>query len=53
MEFRCITCSADLSTVDGSVRFKCPGCGEEAVYRCGTCRKSAKPWKCKCGFGGP
>ncbi len=52
MEFRCVTCSADLSTVEGSVRFKCPNCGEP-IYRCGRCRKSSKPWKCKCGFVGP
>jgi predicted RNA-binding Zn-ribbon protein involved in translation (DUF1610 family) len=54
MELRCVTCSVNLSTVKGSIRFKCPNCGEEDIYRCSKCRKSSKPWKCaKCGFEGP
>ena len=53
MELRCVTCNPDISMVDGSIRFKCPGCGGEEIYRCGRCRTSAKLWKCKCGFEGP
>ena len=36
------------------VSFKCPNCGEVVIWRCPSCRKQSKPYKCpKCGFEGP
>lgn len=38
---------------DKCVRFDCPGCGQSEIWRCQSCRESAKGYACECGFGGP
>ncbi len=36
------------------VEFKCPGCLEEKITRCYSCREKHTRYKCpKCGTGGP
>ncbi|HDR53267.1 MAG TPA: DUF1610 domain-containing protein [archaeon] len=51
---RCLTCNKDIRVVENSVTFKCPGCGDGLVVRCGECRAQMRSWKCPvCGFEGP
>ncbi|HYL66745.1 MAG TPA: zinc finger domain-containing protein [Nitrosopumilaceae archaeon] len=39
---------------DKCVKFNCPSCGTILVWRCESCRESAKTYKCKsCNFDGP
>ncbi|MDE1768659.1 MAG: RNA-binding protein [Candidatus Micrarchaeota archaeon] len=36
------------------VEFKCPGCKEETMIRCRSCREKHTKYKCsKCGTEGP
>ena len=38
---------------DKCVKFECPECGF-VIWRCQSCRESAKGYECKCGrFRGP
>ncbi len=51
---KCISCGREISTIENSVVFPCPKCGEYEIVRCGKCRKIAAKYKCpKCGFEGP
>ncbi|MBR9681221.1 MAG: DUF1610 domain-containing protein [Candidatus Altiarchaeota archaeon] len=51
---RCITCNKDIKVVKHSVIFKCPGCGDKEIVRCGQCRTQMRLWNCSvCGFEGP
>lgn len=52
MEKACTACKKKVANDKTSVSFLCPKCGLE-VIRCGMCRKTAVPYKCKCGFEGP
>lgn len=39
---------------DKCVKFDCPDCGEERIWRCQSCREAAREYACpKCGFEGP
>lgn len=49
----CGTCRTDVSVVDSSVNFKCPGCMKLVIVRCGDCRNQGIKYSCKCGFEGP
>ncbi|MBD3312714.1 DUF1610 domain-containing protein [archaeon] len=51
MSENCISCSKNISSIDNSVIFDCPECGE-AIVRCGECRRQGINYKCKCGFKG-
>jgi hypothetical protein len=36
------------------VSFPCPNCASVTIWRCATCRKFGRPYKCaRCGFEGP
>ena len=47
---KCISCGRELDRK--GTYFKCPVCNE-IIARCEKCRRSATPYKCKCGFEGP
>ncbi|MBD3259471.1 RNA-binding protein [Candidatus Woesearchaeota archaeon] len=50
----CSSCSTRITNSKGSIRFKCPNCGEGEIVRCAHCRKIAAKYTCpKCGFTGP
>ena len=49
----CSCCSRHIMPNDKCVRFDCPGCGQSEIWRCQSCRESAKGYACECGFGGP
>lgn len=50
---QCVSCERDVMTIEGSVIFKCPKCGE-TIVRCGICRKRGVKYTCpNCGFTGP
>ena len=51
MSEHCSSCGKDVSSIDNSVIFECPKCGEKIV-RCGNCRNRAVNYECKCGFKG-
>ncbi|MCD6575723.1 MAG: DUF1610 domain-containing protein [Nanoarchaeota archaeon] len=49
----CTSCKIDITTVENSTKFPCPGCGN-LIVRCGKCRKTSTPYRCEnCGFVGP
>ena len=53
-EKKCLSCGVNISTIKGSVSFKCPKCSEAEVNRCLKCRTSGKEYTClSCGFVGP
>ena len=45
----CTSCSKETHE---SVKFPCPGCGNE-VLRCDKCRNLSIDFECKCGHTGP
>ena len=50
----CISCKKDISTIENSVVFECPGCGKSEIVRCGNCRKLVVSYNCPdCEFEGP
>ncbi len=53
-EMYCSSCSMKISNLGGSVRFKCPSCGNFEIVRCPHCRKIAAKYVCaNCSFSGP
>jgi len=52
-DLTCISCGSYVKVGEGSVQFKCPGCGE-LIGRCSRCRELGKRYVCAaCGFEGP
>ncbi|MFH1126686.1 MAG: zinc finger domain-containing protein [archaeon] len=52
-EMSCNGCGASITPGEHSVKFKCPGCGEDVV-RCSKCKVTSNKYTCsKCGFVGP
>ena len=49
----CRCCHRNIMPNDKCVRFPCPECGEVTIWRCQSCRESAKEYVCDCGFRGP
>ena len=50
----CIGCNKHIMPGDKNVKFNCPECNNELIWRCGSCREAAAPYSCKsCGFSGP
>lgn len=50
----CTSCKKDIANDTGTVRFKCPNCGNVEIVRCKHCRVTAVKYKCsECGFEGP
>ncbi|MFC1697487.1 zinc finger domain-containing protein [Nanoarchaeota archaeon] len=53
-EIICLSCKVKLANLTGSVKFKCPKCGEFEIIRCKHCRDIVAKYKCAaCGFEGP
>ncbi len=51
---KCISCSTEITNMEGFTRFKCPSCGNVELVRCRHCRKIGAKYKCgSCGFEGP
>ena len=50
----CNGCNRHIMPGDNNVKFICPECPDELIWRCGSCREAAAPYKCEsCGFSGP
>ncbi|MBD3192439.1 MAG: RNA-binding protein [Candidatus Heimdallarchaeota archaeon] len=51
----CSSCFRKISPNDiGSVKFRCPECGDVVIVRCSRCRNLGNDFKCPaCGFEGP
>ncbi|MBS3159934.1 DUF1610 domain-containing protein [Candidatus Woesearchaeota archaeon] len=53
-EEKCISCNIRILNQKGTVKFRCPQCGQFDIIRCPSCRKSAIKYKCpNCSFVGP
>ncbi|MFP4117890.1 MAG: zinc finger domain-containing protein [Candidatus Woesearchaeota archaeon] len=53
-ENRCVSTGQNISNDYGSVRFKCPNCGEGDIIRSHQARMLASKYRCEmCGFEGP
>jgi len=51
---KCTGCNREISQDGKAVKFPCPGCGEEIIWRCGKCRTLSNEYECpECGFVGP
>jgi hypothetical protein len=54
MKEECASCKKSLANAKGSVKFRCPNCGEAEIVRCGHCREIVAQYECpKCKFVGP
>ena len=50
----CNGCNRHIMPNDKCVKFDCPKCGGELIWRCQSCREAARPYTCKaCGMKGP
>jgi len=50
----CNGCNRHIMPGDKNVKFNCPECNAELIWRCGSCREAAAAYSCKaCGFSGP
>ncbi|MEM4245138.1 MAG: zinc finger domain-containing protein [Candidatus Nanoarchaeia archaeon] len=50
----CNSCKKEIINERGSVRFKCPNCGDVEIIRCEHCRSIGARYKCSgCEFEGP
>ncbi|HUT82379.1 MAG TPA: zinc finger domain-containing protein [Candidatus Bathyarchaeia archaeon] len=51
----CSCCFRKISPDDiGSVKFRCPSCGDVVQVRCYSCRQKEISYNCPaCGFSGP
>ena len=50
----CSGCGRLISPDEKSVKFNCPNCGGTTIWRCETCKKFSREYKCiKCDFTGP
>lgn len=53
-ELNCNSCNVRITNLTGSVKFKCPKCGESDLVRCVHCRKIVAKYTCpSCNFTGP
>ncbi|MBL7206768.1 MAG: DUF1610 domain-containing protein [Candidatus Aenigmarchaeota archaeon] len=51
---KCSTCGIRLESEQNWVKFPCPGCGKETIFRCDRCKKLENTYICsKCKFEGP
>lgn len=54
MADKCISCKKDIVNDNGSIKIKCPSCGEHEIIRCKNCRQIVAKYTCPgCGFTGP
>ncbi|ABK77158.1 Zn-ribbon RNA-binding protein [Cenarchaeum symbiosum A] len=50
----CSCCKRHIMPNDMCVKFDCPSCAGELVWRCESCREAARGYECsKCHFAGP
>ena len=50
----CSCCRKEIAPKVRFVRFTCPSCKKEKIYRCPRCRQISNPYVCpECGFSGP
>jgi len=50
----CSCCHRYIMPNDKCVKFNCPSCGSVLIWRCESCRESAREFVCEsCGFRGP
>lgn len=50
----CSCCFRIIMPNDKCVKFNCPDCNERRIWRCESCRESARQYACQlCGFEGP
>jgi hypothetical protein len=50
----CNGCKRHIMPGDKNVKFNCPECNAELIWRCRSCREAATAYTCKsCGFSGP
>ncbi|HLC56308.1 MAG TPA: zinc finger domain-containing protein [Candidatus Nanoarchaeia archaeon] len=53
-EMHCSSCKTQITNISGTVKFKCPSCGNTDLVRCTHCREIAARYKCEsCEFSGP
>ena len=51
---KCSCCFRHIMPNDKCVKFNCPSCGSELIWRCQSCREAARSYRCStCGFEGP
>ena len=51
---KCTSCGISLLGDDKFVRFNCPNCEKEEIFRCSKCKRFSNAYVCKkCGFQGP
>ncbi len=51
---KCVSTGKEIANDSGSVKFKCPNCGEGIIIRSLSARRLATKYKCAvCGFEGP
>ncbi|MCH2403673.1 MAG: zinc finger domain-containing protein [Nitrososphaerales archaeon] len=50
----CTSCNRPIIPGELSVKFQCPNCNENTVWRCSKCRKFSRLYACSdCSFEGP
>ena len=50
----CNGCNRPIMPNDKCVKFNCPECGNDLIWRCSSCRQAAISYTCpSCGFIGP
>jgi len=50
----CSCCMRPIMPNDKCVKFNCPDCGAELIWRCQSCRESARTYTCSaCNVTGP
>lgn len=50
----CSSTNVKITNIQGTVRFKCPSCGEAEIVRSKKAREIAMKYTCpNCGFEGP
>ena len=50
----CTSCNRPIMPGGLSVKFQCPNCNENTVWRCAKCRKFSRLYACSdCSFEGP
>lgn len=53
-QYTCNSCKVRVVNLQGSTKFKCPGCGKSEIVRCKHCRELGARYKCpNCDFTGP
>ena len=50
----CDCCHRHIMPNDKCVKFNCPNCGVDLIWRCQSCREAARNYTCSsCNFEGP